>query len=110
MTMIVAFLLFAFQAGDIEKNRVEFANCVAQLTIDHLKKESPKSIYLTDAEYSCVDEKLAYVASIKADEIEFGASESEATEYAEEEAANVVDAFVGAYTDFQETNTVPALE
>ncbi len=110
--MIIASALFLFvaQADDVEKNRVKLANCVAKVTIDHIGKKTPKPLFEDAARSSCAKEKAKYTSSIKADEIKFGASEDEASEYASEEAENVVDSYINGYDDYLETNTIPTLE
>ncbi|WP_438725699.1 hypothetical protein ACR9YC_06970 [Parasphingorhabdus sp. DH2-15] len=110
--MIIASALFLFivQAEDIEKSRIKLANCVAKVTIEHIGKKTPKPLFEDAARSSCAKEKAKYISSIKADEIKFGASEDEASEYASEEAENVVDSYINGYDDYLETNTIPALE
>ena len=110
MIITGALLLVAAQSGNIEKGRVQLTNCVAKMTIEHLGKKTPRPLFEDAARSACTKEKEKYMALVKADEQQFGASESEAQEYAKEEADNVVESFVSAYEDYLETNTIPALE
>jgi hypothetical protein len=110
MIIASALLLVAAQSGDIEKGRVQLANCVAKMTIEHLGKKTPKPLFEDAASSACTKQKEKYMTLIKADELQFGSSDSEAREYAKEEADNVVDSFVSAYDDYLETGTIPSLE
>lgn len=110
MIIISALLLVAAQSGEIEKSRVQLTNCVAKMTIEHLGKKTPRPLFEDAARLACTKEKEKYMALVKAAEQQFGASESEAQEYAKEEVDNVVNSYVSSYKDYLETNTIPSLE
>lgn len=110
MIITSALLLVAAQSGNIEKGRVQLTNCIAKMTIEHLEKKTPQPLFEDAARSACTKQKENYMELIKADEMKFGSSESEAREYAKEEADNVVDSFISSYDDYLETNSIPALE
>lgn len=110
MIIATALFLLTAQSGGADKARVQLANCVAKTTIEHLEKKTPKPVFEDAARSACTKQKENYMELLKADEMKFGASQSEAQEYAKEEADNVVDSFISAYDDYLDTNTIPALE
>lgn len=110
MIIAATLLLMTAQSGDMDQSRIKLTNCVATVAIEHLEKKSPKKAFVSATKTACTKEKSEYAEKIKADEIEFGASDDEASEYAAEEAQGVFDTYISAYADYLATNTIPTLE
>ena len=79
---------------DAETDRVAYNNCLVDFVITHLDQKSNLSTFRTTSKEACTQERDALISSIKKDELEFGSTNQEATDYAEEEAGNVLFAYI----------------
>jgi len=105
-------LLSAATAGmtDAEASRVDYSNCLTDFTITHLDKKTARGTYVKAAAAACMDERNAMLAAIKKDELEFGSTEKEATDFATEEVDGVLLSFTNGYSGFLNSNTRPVKE
>ena len=95
---------------DAEAARKAYSNCLTDYTIEQLDMKTGTSTFKKSVKNACNDERDAMIAAMKKDEIEFGSTEKEATDYATEEAANVLFAFSDGYAAYASTNTRPVKE
>ncbi|MEW4466969.1 hypothetical protein AB1K62_03955 [Parasphingorhabdus sp. JC815] len=102
-------LLSAATAGiaDTETSRVDYSNCLIDFTTNHLDQKTARGTYIKAAQTTCMDKRNAMIAAIKKDELEFGSTEQEATDYATEEADGVLTSFTDAYAGYLSSNTRP---
>lgn len=105
-------LLSAATAGmaDAEAGRVNYSNCLTEFTIAQLDAKAARGAFKKAAAKACLDERNAMIAAMKKDEVEFGSTEQEATEYATEEADGVLFAFTDGYSSYLSSNTRPVTE
>lgn len=105
-------LLSAATAGmvDAEADRLNYSNCLTEFTITQLDAKTARGPFKKAAAKACPDERNAMIAAMKKDEIEFGSTEQEATEYATEEADGVLFAFTDGYSGYLSSNTRPVTE
>ena len=92
---------------DSETNRVAYNNCLVEFTTTHLEQKTGLSAFRKAAKDACKSEKDALVAAIKKDELEFGSTDQEATDYAAEEAGNVLFSYIDSYNSYLNSNTRP---
>ena len=97
-------------AADAETNRVSYSNCLTEFTITHLDSKTARGAFKKAVTEACADERNAMVTAIKKDEMEFGSSEKEATDFATEEADNVLLSFLDGYAGYLSSNTRPVKE
>lgn len=102
-------LLSAATAGmaDAEASRVNYSNCLTDFTITHLDQTTARGAFTKAATATCMDERNAMIAAIKKDELEFGSTDQEATDYATEEADGVLTSFTDGYAGYLSSNTRP---
>ena len=92
---------------DAEDNRVAYNNCLVDFTIEHLALGTGVSAFRNAAQNACATEKSALISAIKKDELQFGSSEKDATEYATEEAEGVLFSYTDGYSGYKNSNTKP---
>lgn len=97
-------------ALDADTMRKNYNNCLVDFTIEHLDLKTGVGPFRKAAEDACQSERDAMAAAIKKDEMQFGSSEAEATEYAEEEVGGVLFAFTDMYGGYLNGNTRPVKE
>lgn len=95
---------------DAETDRVSYNNCLVDFTITHLDQKTGLSAFRKAAKEACTTERDALVAAIKKDELEFGSTDQEATDYAQEEAGNVLFSYVDSYSGYLNSNSRPVKE
>jgi len=95
---------------DAETNRVTYNNCLVDFVTTHLDQKTGLSAFRKEAKEACPTERDALVAAIKKDELEFGSTNQEATDYAQEEAGNVLFAYIDSYSNYLNSNTRPVKE
>lgn len=105
-------LLSASSAGmvDAEASRVSYSNCLTDFTVTHLDQKTARAAFKKAAADACPDERNGMIAAMKKDELAFGSSETEATDYATEEADSVLSSFTEAYASYLSSNTRPMKE
>lgn len=105
-------LLSAATAGmaDAETSRVNYSNCLSDFTTTHLEQKTARGSFKKAAAEACPDERSAMLAAMKKDELEFGSTEAEAMDYANEEADGVLLAFTDGYAGYLSSNTRPVKE
>ncbi|MEP2988969.1 MAG: hypothetical protein ABJN65_13340 [Parasphingorhabdus sp.] len=103
-------VLVSAAAMDMETNRVAYNNCLVEFTSTHLDQKTGLSVFRPVAKEACSSERDALVAAIKKDELEFGSTNQEATDYAVEEAGNVLFFYIDAYNGYLNSNTRPVKE
>lgn len=95
---------------DAETDRVSYSNCLVDFVGTHLDSKTSLSAFRTASKEACTQKRDALITSIKKDELEFGSTDQEATDYAEEEAGNVLFAFLDSYNSYLNSNTRPVKE
>ena len=95
-------------AADAVSSRVAYSNCLTDYTIEQLEQKTATKTFNKTAVEACPDERATLIAAITKDEVSYGSSAAEASEYATEEANGVLSSFTGSYTDFLESNTRPS--
>ncbi len=105
-------LLSTATAGlaDAETSRVSYSNCLTDFTITHLDQKTARGAFKKASKDACADERSAMITAIKKDELEYGSTEQEATDYATEEADGVLFSFTDAYSGYMSSNTRPVKE
>lgn len=105
-------LLSAATAGmaDIGTSRISYSNCLTDFTITHLNQKTARGSFKKAAKDACADVRSAMIAAMKKDELEFGSTEKEATDYATEEADGVLFSFTDGYADYMSSGTMPVKE
>ena len=106
----IALLSATSSVADSEAMRVAYNNCLVDFTIEQLDAKINRREFSRTARNACVTQRDAMVAAIKKDELEFGSTEQEATDYANEETENVVFAYIDGYADYLSSNTRPVRE
>lgn len=96
--------------ADAGTARVAYSNCLVEFTSTHLDEKTGTSVFKKAAPTACPDERIAMIATIKKDELEFGSSESEATSFATEEADGVLFSFTDGYAGYASSSTRPIKE
>lgn len=110
-SLSIAILMSASAATmDAESDRVAYNNCLVDFVLSHLELKTGLSAFRSAAKEACIAERDSYIASIKKDELEFGSTNQEATDYAEEEAGNVLFSFIDSYNSFLNSNSRPVKE
>ncbi len=106
-----AFLMSASSAAmDTETDRVAYNNCLVDFVSTHLDQKTGLNAFRPAAKKACLSDRDALIASIKKDELEFGSTNQEATDYAVEEAGNVLFSYIDAYSGYLNSNTRPVKE
>ena len=100
----------AASIADAETTRVAYSNCLVEFTTTQLDEKTGTGAFKQAAPQACVGERTAMISAIKKDEMEFGSSESEATQFATEEADGVLFSFTDGYAGYVNTNTRPVKE
>lgn len=95
---------------DAETDRVAYNNCLVEFTSTHLDQGTTLSAFRKAAKDACTSERDALVAAIKKDELEFGSTNQEATDYAVEEAGNVLFSYIDSYNGYLNSSTRPVKE
>ncbi|MEP2102429.1 MAG: hypothetical protein ABJP02_13075 [Parasphingorhabdus sp.] len=96
--------------ADTETSRVNYSNCLTDFTITHLDQKTERRAFVKAAADACPDERSAMIAAMKKDELDFGSTEQEATDYANEEADGVLFAFRDGYSGYMNSSTRPVKE
>lgn len=110
MMALMMTLVLATQAADIETLRKDYSNCVVDMTIESLDNNMADRAFKKAAAEACPEKREKYIEALFKDERDFGASDSEAREYAEEEADAVLLGMVNGYADMKAANTRPVRE
>lgn len=97
-------------AMDAETNRIAYNNCLVDFVTTHLDQKTTLNTFRGAAKKACTAERDALITAIKKDELEFGSTDQEATDYAEEEAGNVLFAYIDSYSGYLNSNTRPVKE
>ncbi len=110
--LTTAALLSAATAGmvDAETSRVNYSNCLTDFTVTHLTQKTARGPFKKAVKDACTDERSAMIAAMKKDELEFGSTEQEATDYATEEADGVLFSFTDGYAGYMSSGTMPVKE
>tara|TARA_R110000850_G_scaffold69982_8_gene155175 strand:+ start:230 stop:583 length:354 start_codon:yes stop_codon:yes gene_type:complete len=115
--VMIAFLSIALLStvsaatiADADTARVAYSNCLVEFTTAQLDEKIGTGAFKKAASEACVDERTAMIAAIKKDEMEFGSSASEATQFATEEADGVLFSFTDGYAGYANSNTRPVKE
>ncbi|GAB5489481.1 MAG: hypothetical protein Pars2KO_30510 [Parasphingorhabdus sp.] len=95
---------------DAETNRVSYNNCLVDFVTTHLDQKTALGGFRKVAKEACIAERDALVAAIKKDELEFGSTNQEATDYAQEEAGNVLFSYIDSYNSYLNSDTRPVKE
>ncbi|SIN97148.1 hypothetical protein SAMN02745824_2484 [Parasphingorhabdus marina DSM 22363] len=106
----IALLSATSSVADADSMRMAYNNCLVDFTIEQLDAKTKRSVFAKSAREACASQRDAMAAAIKKDELEFGSTEQEATDYANEETENVVFAFIDGYADYMSSNTRPVRE
>lgn len=95
---------------DAETDRVTYNNCLVDFVTTHLDQKTALSGFRSAAKKACISERDALVGAIKKDELEFGSTNQEATDYATEEAGNVLFSYIDSYKSYLNSNSRPVKE
>lgn len=106
----IALLSATSSVQDAEAMRMAYSNCLVDFTIEQLDAKTNRREFSKTSREACATHRDAMAAAIKRDELEFGSTEQEATDYANEETENVVFAFIDGYADYLSSNTRPVRE
>ena len=95
---------------DSETDRISYNNCLVDFVSTHLDQKTGLSAFRKAAKEACTNERDVWIAAIKKDELEFGSTEQEAKEYAQEEAGNVLFGYIDSCMGYLNSNTRPVKE
>jgi hypothetical protein len=110
--LTIAFLSTASAAtfADAESARIAYSNCLVDFTSVNLDEKTSTSAFKKAATTACSVERNNLIAVIKKDEISYNSPESEAAQFATEEADNVLFAYTDGYAGYASSNTRPVKE
>lgn len=93
--------------ADAESSRKSYSDCLTDYMISALDQKSTVSAFKKSAPDACPAERKAMIDAIKKDEMGFGSSAVEASEYATEEADGVLFSFTDGYSGYESSGTRP---
>ncbi|MEO9469217.1 hypothetical protein [Parasphingorhabdus sp.] len=96
--------------ADAEVSRVAYSNCLTDYTVEQLDLKTSTSAFKKAIKSACETERNAMIAAMTKDELEFGSTQKEASNYALEEADGVAFAFSDGYASYASSNTRPVKE
>ncbi len=110
LSLVLALLLASAQDDAFNKARKAYSNCIVDAMTEHLDKDASKAEFEAAAQQKCMAQSNKYKAIVVKSEMELDASKTEAEEYAREEIAAVISAWVDSYMDYKNTKTRPTKE
>ncbi len=109
LTFALAMSMAAGKADPQDEARKAFFNCLVELSVENLDKDTSVSDYTKLAQEACVDKKTVYHDIIAKAERAYS-KPAEADKYANEEVQMIVDASTRDYGTFKQDKTRPVKE
>ena len=110
MSMFLFILAAAASTTPLDRSREAYELCLNKLTIDMLAEKKTAEEFGEAAKTACESEKANFHAAVVKDERSMGSSAAEASEFADEEVATVLEDMGLLYADHVEYKSTPVIK
>ncbi|MXO90263.1 hypothetical protein [Pontixanthobacter aquaemixtae] len=107
---LIPLALAAGSADQLEDARIAYTHCLIRLHNTSVDEQITVPAFKAKIKTACLEERAKYHASVVASERGYGASSAEATEYADEEIADLIDGFNYDFSQNREVKTKLVIE